>query len=84
MTPECNGIAERANRTIIKTSRTMLADSKLNLEFWGKATNTVVYIRNRVKSRVHEKTPYEIWYEKQPKANETIWLHSLFTKERRQ
>ena len=41
----------------------MLADSKLNLEFWGKATNTVVYIRNR---RVHEKTPYEIWYEKQP------------------
>ena len=44
----------------------MLADSKLNLEFWGKAANTAVYIRNLVKSRVHEKIPYEIWYEKQP------------------
>lgn len=24
------------------------------------------YIRNRVKSQVHEKTPYEIWYNKIP------------------
>ncbi|KOX67441.1 Copia protein [Melipona quadrifasciata] len=25
-----------------------------------------MYIRNRIKSRVHDKTSYEIWYEKQP------------------
>ena len=43
MTPESNRIAERANRTIIETSRTMLADSKLNLEFWGEAANTAAY-----------------------------------------
>ncbi|KOX79108.1 Copia protein [Melipona quadrifasciata] len=66
MTPQCNGIAERTNRTIIKTTRTMLADANLNLKFWGEAANTGVYIRNRVKSRVHGKTPYEIWYNKIP------------------
>ncbi|OAD62641.1 Copia protein [Eufriesea mexicana] len=66
MTPECNRIAERANRTIIETTRTMLVDSKLILIFWVEAANTAVDIRNRNKSREYGKTSYEIWYKKQP------------------
>nr|GEU60028.1 putative ribonuclease H-like domain-containing protein [Tanacetum cinerariifolium] len=31
-----NGIAERKNKTLIKTSRTMLADSKLPTTFWAE------------------------------------------------
>lgn len=38
--------------------------SKLNLRFWAEAVNTTVYIHNRVKSRVHKRTFYEIWYER--------------------
>ncbi|OAD62638.1 Copia protein, partial [Eufriesea mexicana] len=66
ITPQCNAIAERGNRTLIETTRTMLMGSKLNLKFWGEAVSTAAYIRNRVKSRVHKKTPYQIWYNKAP------------------
>ncbi|KOX67450.1 Copia protein, partial [Melipona quadrifasciata] len=66
VTPQCNRIAERTNRTIIETTRTMLSDADLNLKFWGEAANTGVYIRNIVKCRVHEKTPYEICFNKVP------------------
>ncbi|KOC58654.1 Copia protein, partial [Habropoda laboriosa] len=66
MTLQCNGIAERGNRTIIETIRTMLADSKLSLRFWGEAANAAAYTRNRIKSRVHGKTPYEVWHQRKP------------------
>lgn len=60
MIPQCNGIAERTNRTIVETARTLMAESKLDLRFWGEAVNASVYIRNREMSRVHERTPYKI------------------------
>lgn len=65
------GIAEKANRTIIETTRTLLIDTKLNLRFWGEAVNTAVYIHNRVKSRVHERTPCKIRYDKLPNVKYT-------------
>nr|GEX88110.1 hypothetical protein [Tanacetum cinerariifolium] len=39
-TPQQNGIAERKNRTLIETARTMLADSLLPIPFWTEAVNT--------------------------------------------
>ncbi|GKB81562.1 ribonuclease H-like domain-containing protein [Tanacetum coccineum] len=39
-TPQQNGIAERRNKTLIKATRTMLADSKLPTIFWAEAVNT--------------------------------------------
>ena len=41
MTSQCNGVAERCNRTIIETVRTMLADARLDLRFWSEAVSTV-------------------------------------------
>ncbi|KOX67292.1 hypothetical protein WN51_00008, partial [Melipona quadrifasciata] len=43
------------------------------------AANTGIYIRYRVKSRVHGKTPYEIWYNKIPNIQEIkeIWMCSV-------
>ncbi|GKF19851.1 putative ribonuclease H-like domain-containing protein [Tanacetum coccineum] len=35
-TPQQNGVAERKNRTLIKASRNMLADSKLPTTFWAE------------------------------------------------
>nr|GEZ43094.1 hypothetical protein [Tanacetum cinerariifolium] len=39
-TPQQNGIAERRNRTLIEAARTMLADAKLPVTFWGETVNT--------------------------------------------
>ena len=44
----------------------MLADARLDLRFWGEVVSTAAYIRNRIKSRIHGKTPYEVWYQRVP------------------
>jgi len=65
-TPEQNGGAERNNRTIVSTARTMLLESKLPLELWGEAVSTAVYIRNRVARRNRSVTPYEQFTGRKP------------------
>ncbi len=39
-TPEQNGVAERMNRTLMESVRSMLADSGLPKQFWAEALNT--------------------------------------------
>ncbi|GJU16103.1 putative ribonuclease H-like domain-containing protein [Tanacetum coccineum] len=46
-TPQQNGVAERKNRTLIKATRTMLADSFLPNTFWAEAVSTACYVLNR-------------------------------------
>jgi transposase InsO family protein len=61
-TPEQNGVSERSNRTIVEPARSMLHAAGLPIELWAEASNTAVYIKNRVVSRSREgKTPYELW-----------------------
>ncbi|KAI3815569.1 hypothetical protein L1987_15241 [Smallanthus sonchifolius] len=43
-TPQQNGVAERRNRTLIESARSMLADSKLPLTFWAEAVSTACYV----------------------------------------
>ncbi|GJT18370.1 putative ribonuclease H-like domain-containing protein [Tanacetum coccineum] len=62
-----NGVAERRNRTVIETARTMLADSKLPTNFWAEAVNTACYVQNRVLVvKPHNKTPYELFHGRTP------------------
>ncbi|KAI3742653.1 hypothetical protein L1987_60345 [Smallanthus sonchifolius] len=42
--PQQNGVAERKNRTLVETARTMLADSKLPVTFWAEAVNTACHL----------------------------------------
>ncbi len=62
-TPEQNGVAERANRTLLTIVRALLFDSGLPKGFWPYAAHAAIYIKNRVlKVRGHPgKTPYELW-----------------------
>jgi transposase InsO family protein len=46
-TPQQNGVAERANRTIIEKAKSMLIESGLNMKYWAEAVNTAVYLKNR-------------------------------------
>ncbi|GJW48275.1 putative ribonuclease H-like domain-containing protein [Tanacetum coccineum] len=62
-----NGVAERNNMSLIKETRTMLADSLLPTTFWAEAVNTDCYVQNRVLvTKPHNKTPYELLLGKPP------------------
>lgn len=61
-TPQQNGVAERANRTIVEKVRCMLNDAGLSKAFWAEAVQTAVYLKNRAPTRaVMEFTPEEKW-----------------------
>lgn len=66
-TPEQNGKAERDNRTIIESARTMLRAKNLPKYLWAEAVSTAVYLLNRSgSSNGDDKTPYERWIGKKP------------------
>jgi len=60
-TPKQNGVAERRNRTLMNLVRSMLSNSELPLFLWSEALKIVVYVLNRVPSKVVPKTPFELW-----------------------
>ena len=45
--PEQNGVAERANRTILKWTKAILVDTEFPKKLWMEITSTVVYLKNR-------------------------------------
>nr|GEW04185.1 hypothetical protein [Tanacetum cinerariifolium] len=59
--------ADKRNRTLIETAKTMLADAKLPVTFWTEAVNTACYVQNRVLvNKSHNKTPYELFNGRSP------------------
>ncbi len=68
--PQQNGVAERANRTIMECARSMILAQGLELEFWGEAVNTAVYIKNRCPTKaLDSKTPQEVWSGRKPNVS---------------
>ncbi|KAK3735648.1 hypothetical protein QZH41_001075 [Actinostola sp. cb2023] len=66
-TPQQNGVAERLNRTLVESVRSMLVQAKLPQKFWVEALNTAVYLHNRSPTRSLEGlTPYEAWTGSKP------------------
>jgi transposase InsO family protein len=60
-TPQQNGVAERKNRTLIESTRTMLDEYKTSDHFWVKAVNTACHAINLLYlQRLLKKTPYEL------------------------
>ena len=73
-TPQRNGIAERMNRTIIESARSMMHECKAPPEMWSLATKTAVYVKNRCSLRVDStQTPYQMWTNKTEPTN----IHAL-------
>ena len=55
-------MAERLNRTLVESARTMLIQAKLPQKFWVEALNTTVYLHNRSPTRVVDSaTPSKAW-----------------------
>ena len=66
-TPQQNGAAERENRTIVESARTMLHAKQLPYYLWAEAVNCAVYLQNRIpNTRSGNMTPYEHWHGKKP------------------
>ena len=61
VSPYQNGVAERRNRTLMDMVQSMISNSNLPLSFWSEALKTVVYVLNRVLTKVVPKTPFELW-----------------------
>jgi transposase InsO family protein len=69
-TPQQNGVAERANRTIVERARSMLHSAELNYELWAEAVFTAVYLKNRSPTTaLLDMTPQEAWSGKKPSVN---------------
>ena len=65
-TPQQNGVAERMNRTLCESARSMLFHAGLDKKFWAEAINTAAYLRNRIPTTSHGTTPYEKWHNRSP------------------
>ncbi|CAG4933546.1 unnamed protein product [Colias eurytheme] len=61
-TPEQNGRAERENRTIVESARSMLYARDVPLELWAEAVQCATYILNRTSStQTPNTTAFELW-----------------------
>ena len=59
--PYFNGVAERRNQTLMDMVKSMSSNTKLPQFLWIEALTTIVYILNRVLTKVVSKTPFELF-----------------------
>ena len=60
-------MAERLNRTILESARSMIYNANLPLVFWAEACNTAVYLHNRSPTvALKDKTPHECLFGEKP------------------
>ena len=64
--PDQNGVAERANRTIMERVKAIIGEFKLDKRLWMELAETVVYLKNRSPTKAVATTPYELWYGEKP------------------
>ena len=67
-TSEMNGVAERANRTIMEKARSMLYSCPLKRCTWSYAVRYAVHIHNRLSTKANNRciSPYEAWSGRTP------------------
>jgi len=70
-TPQQNGVAERANRTLVEMARCMITESSSPEFLWSEAISAATYLRNRCCTKVlNNKTPFEAWHGRKPAHSE--------------
>ncbi|RVW79787.1 Retrovirus-related Pol polyprotein from transposon RE1 [Vitis vinifera] len=66
-TPQQNGVAERKNRHLVETARTILLHGNVPFRFWGDAVLTACFLINRMPSSVlHDQIPHSLLFPDQP------------------
>ena len=66
--PQQNGVAERMNRTLMESARSMMDHAGLPDKYWAEAVECTAYIRNRFPTTAlrEKKTPFEMWSGRKP------------------
>ncbi|CAI7861767.1 unnamed protein product, partial [Closterium sp. NIES-54] len=66
--PQSNGVAERANRTILETARALLIESGVGNSMWPHAVRHATVARNRVLTKVGNESwvPLDRWLGRKP------------------
>lgn len=70
-TPQQNGIAERKNRTLNDSVRTILIAAQFPDNLWAEAMQYVIYTQNRIIRKDEKLTPIELFFNK--KSIGTFW-----------
>ena len=66
-TPQQNGVAERKNRHLVETARTLFLHSNVPFRFWGDAVLKECYLINCMPSSVlHDQIPHSLLFPDQP------------------
>ncbi|UYV77314.1 hypothetical protein LAZ67_15000474 [Cordylochernes scorpioides] len=65
-TPQQNGVAERANRTLLDMTRCFMIEGDLPETLWAELIHTSTYIRNRCPKLNECKTPHELFTKRKP------------------
>ena len=66
--PQQNGVAERANRTLVEAARCMLLARNISKTFWAEAIATATYVKNRCPTKELKVTPHEVWTGRKPQV----------------
>lgn len=65
--PQLNLHTEKINRTLTKKCRSMLLDSGVSKELWGKCKRSTIYLKNRSPTTaLEDHTPADMWFSKKP------------------
>ncbi|XP_071718769.1 uncharacterized protein [Rutidosis leptorrhynchoides] len=73
-----NGVAERNNRTLIETVRTMLTDLELPVTFWSEVVSNAFYTMNKVLViKRHGKRCYELLLKRKPNIKHVTPQNSI-------
>ena len=68
-TPQCNGVSEHHNRTLLDMVRSMMSLTDLPLSFWGYALKTTAFTFKRAPSKSVETTQSELCFGKKSKLS---------------
>ena len=61
--PQLNSIAERINKTLLETARSMITQAKLSKRFWVEPLVRAYYLVNRsTHVALNFKSPQEVWH----------------------
>ena len=80
-TPQCNGVSERRNYTLLDMVHSMMSLTGLPLSFWGYVLEMAAFTLNRALSKSVETTSYELWFSKKPKLSFLkVWCCDAYVK----